>query len=417
LTHCAQQALKTVNDLGILLLLVVAIGIGWLLGRRSAARPAESAAAPIPADYYRGLNYLLDGRQDGAVDAFIDALEVNSETLETHIALGNLMRKRGEVERAIRVHQNLLARPSLPAEKVHQAHLELARDYVSAGLHDRAERLLLDLVQEAPELRATAHRHLLEIYQAERDWRRASDVALQLLPRKSLLAGGAPLPDDLEQVAVALAHYHCELAAQSMEAGRWSEAREQLADALKRDRHCARASLMLGDLELALEQPKRAIKSLLRVRNQNPEFVAEAVPALQRAYRALDDEKSLRTYYRQCLESHPSVALLLVIAEDLRDAEGEQSAADFLVRELDQRPSLRGLASLLDLQMSAAEEGPARDNLGRLLGLVERLVAQRPAYRCGHCGFSGRQLHWQCPGCKYWGAIKSIRDTDLEAAR
>ena len=212
------------NDLAILLLLVVAIGIGWWLGRRSVPRATEHRTGSIPSDYYRGLNYLLDGRPDGAVDAFIDALEVNSETLETHIALGNLMRKRGEVERAIRIHQNLLARPSLPATQVHQAHLELARDYVSAGLHDRAERLLLDLVQEAPELRTTAHRHLLEIYQSESDWDRAIDIATRLLPRKRRLAGGAPLPDELEQIAIALAHYHCELAAISMQEGRWPEA-------------------------------------------------------------------------------------------------------------------------------------------------------------------------------------------------
>ncbi len=132
-----------VNDLLMFALLFAAIGIGWWLGRRSA-----SAAGPdLPGQYYKGLNYLLDGRPDGAVDAFINALEVNSETLETHIALGNLLRKRGEVDRAIRIHQNLLARPSLPRLQVHQAHLELARDYISAGLFDRAERLLLDLVK------------------------------------------------------------------------------------------------------------------------------------------------------------------------------------------------------------------------------------------------------------------------------
>ena len=169
------------NDLGIFFLLFLAIAIGWLLGRRSSTAPVNSPA--LPSQYYKGLNDILDGRPDGAIDSFINALEVNTETLETHIALGNLLRKKGEVERAIRIHQNLLARPSLPRSQVHQAHLELARDYISAGLLDRAERLLLDLVDESPEQRRTAHLHLLEIYQSERDWLRAIEVASELLPR------------------------------------------------------------------------------------------------------------------------------------------------------------------------------------------------------------------------------------------
>jgi lipopolysaccharide biosynthesis regulator YciM len=130
-----------VNDALVFLLLFVAVACGWWLGRRS-ARPVPSASA-LPGQYYRGLNYLLDGRPDGAVDHFISALEVNSETLETHIALGNVLRRRGEVDRAIRIHENLLARPQLPQAQMHIAHLELARDYISAGLLDRAEKLLL----------------------------------------------------------------------------------------------------------------------------------------------------------------------------------------------------------------------------------------------------------------------------------
>ena len=177
------------NDYLVFGLFFVAIVIGWTLGRRS-QKKAVVNSPDLPSQYYKGLNYLLDGKPDGAVDAFINALEVNSETLETHIALGNLLRKRGEVDRAIRIHQNLLARPSLPRTQVHQAHLELARDYISAGLLDRAERLLLDLVQESPDQRRASQWHLLDIYQSEREWQKAIDTAADLLPRKSLLGGG-----------------------------------------------------------------------------------------------------------------------------------------------------------------------------------------------------------------------------------
>mgnify|MGYP001585737903 FL=1 len=200
------------NELLVFGLLFAAVAIGWILGRRSAE--PELPVTDLSSQYYRGLNYLLDGRPDGAVDSFISALEVNSETLETHIALGNLLRKRGEVDRAIRVHQNLLARPSLPRDQVHQAHLELARDYISAGLLDRAERLLLDLQEESPAQRRACQRYLLEIYQSERDWQLAIDVARELLPRKSLLwTGAAPEREPGQPVDVALSHFQCELAA------------------------------------------------------------------------------------------------------------------------------------------------------------------------------------------------------------
>ena len=164
------------------------------------------------------------------------------------------------------------------------------------------------------------------------------------------------------------------------------------------------------ELELEQGEPRKALKSLLRGRAQNPEFAAEAVDNLRRCYRELGDDKALKAYYLECLDQHPTVPLLLVIAEDLRDSEGEESAARFLMEALDQRPSLRGVASLLELQMQMLE-GEARDKLGAVLSLVERLVAERPSYRCGHCGFSGRQLHWSCPSCKHWGVIHSIRNT------
>nr|WP_241263381.1 lipopolysaccharide assembly protein LapB [Parahaliea mediterranea] len=396
-------------------LLFAAIGIGWYMGRRSRAVPAQGAAKDLPSQYYRGLNYLLDGRPDGAVDAFIDALEVNSETLETHIALGNLLRKRGEVDRAIRIHQNLLARPSLPRVQVHQAHLELARDYISAGLLDRAERLLLDLVKESPEQRRASQRYLLEIYQSEREWPQAIDVATALLPRKSLLGGQAEEPCGAQKqpVSVALAHYYCELASDKRDAGELVEAARLLQQALVYDRQCVRASIMQGEVEYAAGNYKQAVKALRRVRQQDPDYIPETIATLRKSYRELDDHRALRTYLKDCLAANPSAPLVLAVAEDLREAEGADAAAEFLSEQLAERPSLRGLARLIALQMDETR-GRVRDNLSLLQVLVDRLIAERPAYRCGHCGFAGRQLHWYCPGCKHWGTIKAIRGTRVD---
>jgi lipopolysaccharide biosynthesis regulator YciM len=396
-----------VNELLVFALLFSAIGIGWLLGRRS--HSAVVSPPELPSQYYKGLNYLLDGRHDGAIDAFITALEVNSETLETHIALGNLLRKKGEVDRAIRIHQNLLARPSLPRAQVHQAHLELARDYISAGLLDRAERLLLDLVDESQAMRSTAQRYLLEIYQSEREWQSAVDVASQLLPRKSLL-GGAPaetFDDRGQSVKVVLAHYYCEMAAQEVERGKLQQAHKLLELSLSADKQCVRASIMMGDVEYRSGHYKSAIKALHKVRLQDPGYIPETVDILRLCARELGDVQSLQTYLQECLASHPSAALVLAIADDIRDSDDDTAAGKFLSTQLAEQPSLRGLSRLIGIQMDHAE-GPARENLGLLQVLVNRLVADRHAYKCSHCGFAGRQLHWFCLGCKCWGTMKTI---------
>ena len=402
------------NDYLVFGLFFVAIAIGWFLGRRGQAKP-KASSPDLPGQYYRGLNYLLDGKPDGAVDAFINALEVNSETLETHIALGNLLRKRGEVDRAIRIHQNLLARPSLPRAQVHQAHLELARDYISAGLLDRAERLLLDLVKESPAERRASQWHLLDIYQSEREWQEAIDTAAQLLPRKSLLGSGSSGNDGEpgQSVPVVLSHYYCELAAERHEAGDLQGARNLLQEAMNQDRLSVRASLMLGEVECDAGRHKQAIKALRKIRQQDPLYISESVPTLRKCYRELGDSKSLLAYLRDCLDSDPSPPLLLAAAEDIRELEGLEVAESFLVRQLDKMPSLRGLEKLVSLQGSASE-GKARDDLGLVRQLVQRLIEERPSYRCSHCGFAARHLHWFCLGCKYWGTVRPIRGTSME---
>ena len=352
------------TDLLVFALLFVAIGIGWWLGRRS----ASARVSAVPGQYYKGLNYLLDGRPDGAVDAFIDALEVNSETLETHIALGNLLRKRGEVDRAIRIHQ-----------------------------------------------RRASRRHLLEIFQSQREWAQAVEVATALLPRKTLLGAPAPPPSGASRqpVAVALAHYHCELAAELLEQGSLQEARKQLQQALHHDRRCVRASLMLGDLECQAGQYKAAIKALRKVQQQDPDYIPETIPALHEAYSQLGDTAPLRQYLQECLESSPATGLVVAVADDVRSRHGDQAAMEFLTDRLATSPSLGGLSRLIELQ-AANTEGPVRENLTSLQKLVARLLAERPSYRCGHCGFSGRQLHWFCPGCKHWGTVKSIRGNRVD---
>lgn len=398
-----------ISDLALFTLVFVAIGVGWWLGRRASAQASNtSSTIGLPSQYYQGLNYLLDEQPDGAIDAFIDALEVNSETFDTHIALGNLLRRRGEVDRAIRIHQNLLARPEMPVRQLHMAHLELARDYISAGLLDRAEQLLLDLVRESTELGNTSRKHLLQIYESEREWEEAIATAEAMLPRKSLLTGSVSLD---KSVPVSLSHYCCELAEIDLSKGDFRSARQQLRNALEYDGDCVRASMLLGQLELESGHPKLAAKALKRVRFQDPEFIPETVDAMHQCYSVMDDMQGLHEYLEDCMDYYPSVTLMLRIAQDIQSADGDHAAGDFIAGELKSRPSLVGLSALLRLHVANSRDA-ARDNLKLLQQLVDRLIADRPSYQCTNCGFSGRELHWLCPGCKQWSRIKAIRGTE-----
>ncbi|MEP6390217.1 MAG: lipopolysaccharide assembly protein LapB [Halioglobus sp.] len=405
------------NDALIFLLLFFAIAIGWYLGRRGAG--PNVAGGNNRSDYYKGLNYLLDTHADvghdnidSEVDSYVSNFEVSSETLEAHITIGKVLRKRGEVDRAIRIHQNILSLPDLSQLRVHEAHLELARDYVAAGLLDRAEQLFLDLAQESPLQRRPSLRHLQEVYQSERDWPKAIAVARALLSSdqpndaREITAPGQP-------VTVALSHYHCELATQALKANDEALARRELGEALAQDAQCARASLLLGELELRAGNVKRAVSSLRKIRQQNPDFIVESIPLLRQCYETTGDTSTLQTYLRDCLDAAPTAPLVLAIAEDLQQSSGEAAAAEFLSSQLADRPSLRGLQRLIGMQLASAE-GAIRGNLAVLQVLVERLIEERPGYRCGNCGFSGTQLHWSCPSCKHWSTMKTSRESALK---
>ena len=393
------------NDLLLLGILFLAVALGWWLGRHGEKRLrlAWDPSSALPSQYYRGLNFLLDGSQDSAIDAFTQALEVNSETFDTHIALGNVLRKRGEVERAIRIHQNLLARPSLPVGQLHLAHLELARDYISAGLFDRAERLLLDLVSESGRHRRVARRHLLEIYEAQRDWQAARDVADALQTKRSLLRGSSPVADEVGQpVPVLLAHYCCEQANDALERNDFAAARSHLNQALKYDRGSVRATLQLGELELKSGNPAKAAKILKNINDQDSDFVPASVELLRQSLVAIGRREELQRYLEACFQANPSTPLVLAIAEEIRDTQGAEEAQAFLRESLSAKPSLRGLAMLMRLH-NAAEAG---DDEYLQIDIIKRLVEARSTYRCFHCGFKGQQLHWYCPGCKHWGTVR-----------
>ena len=380
--------------LAALLLIPVAFASGWWLALRRGERRSGAKVRGLSVTYFRGLNYLLNEQPDKAIEVFLSIAEVDKDTVETHFALGNLFRRRGEVERAIRLHQNLVERPALSAEHRAQALLELGEDYMRAGLLDRAETLFTDLVGvegSAPR----ALRHLISIDQQERDW----DKAIAHAHRYEAATG--------EPMGRLIAQFHCELADQAKLRGDVARARDCVANAYSADPHCVRAGLLEAHLELAAGRDGEAIEAFERVARHDPEFLPELLRPLLAAYERRGERARARAFLDEMLERYAGVSPLLAQTRLIVEDEGVPAAIDFLTGELRRRPSVRGQHALIDLALAE----PAADARGILQGLKqlsESLMAVSPAYRCGRCGFGARAHHWQCPSCKSWGTIKPM---------
>tara|TARA_B100001971_G_scaffold2705_1_gene2207 strand:+ start:11675 stop:12841 length:1167 start_codon:yes stop_codon:yes gene_type:complete len=375
------------------ILIVAAIGIGWWIGRRERVKSADTA---VP-NYYQGLNYLLNEEPDRAVTTFIQDLEVNKDTLETHLALGGLLRRRGELEKAVVVHENILLNARLDRDVMLNVQLELAQDYLLAGLLDRAEDLLLKLTQEEGHIRSESMKLMLEIYEREKEWHRAVEMG-------ELLAVG----EDSEKYERAISHYYCEIAEDLLKLGPRDEARQAISDAIGHDANNARVSLVLGRLELAENRPADAIRALKRIKDQDPVYVAESLDLLKAAYEHNTESlQDFRQYLFECLEITPSISIVLTLAMQIREEQGDEAVAKFISNYLKRNPTIRGLTQLIDLHMDNTD-GIARQNLAVLRSFAEALVADKPAYRCKGCGFDGKKMRWRCPSCKKWGSIEPI---------
>lgn len=389
------------GEFAVFIFLLIAVAIGYLLGRFPLRRRSTDHPKDYALNYYKGLSYLFNEQPDSAIDAFIGALEVNSDTLETHLALGNMLRRRGEVTKAIKVHQNLLARPGLNTRQQHESQLELARDYVKSGLLDRAEALLLELVKVSSAYKQKALEHLIEIYQDENEWDNAIGAANQMDVRHYRNRAGVSLSE-------LKAHFACEQAEEDMANSNWSKARTHLGEALKFHNQSARAYLLYARLELAQGKPREALQYLHKLPQQDPDYILQGLDMVCECYDRLGEQKALQKYLMGLLEQYPSNSLILKIAERLRWSDDDYQAADFIADQLKERPSIRTLNRLVELQLPHSD-GRARENLQLLKQLVDQVIQEKPSYCCNKCGFTGNSLHWLCPGCKSWGTVKPIK--------
>lgn len=377
------------------LLLPAAAYSGWWVAKRNYYDKDKNAGNQLSREYVVGLNYLLNEQPDKAVDIFIKLLDVDSDTVETHLALGSLFRRRGEVDRAIRIHQNLIARPQLSLLQRKEALMALGQDYMSAGFFDRAERIFLEVVDLGGARETSSLHGLLAIYQQEKAW----ENALGVIKKLEVSTGNS--------MHLQAAHYYCEMANHELKNNAHEKAAHAIKQALAIDKQSVRASLMLASIEIKSARYKQAIRALKHVKEQDPEFLNEIIEPLVHCYRELDAMDECIDYLEQTLLEHPRASVIFVIAEHLSREKSVDFAIDFVSGQLSRYPSIRGLNRLIYWHLESAH-GPVRDKLQMLYAITSKFLENKPIYRCGHCGFSGKLLHWHCPSCKQWGRVKPI---------
>jgi lipopolysaccharide assembly protein B len=385
-----------------LLLLPLAALLVWYAARAGGAHDASRSTPPktLPADYFKGLSYLGSEQPDEAIDSFIRALEIDSDTIETHLALGNLYRRRGEVDRAIRIHQNLTSRPALTLEQRADAMLELGQDYVSAGLLDRAEAWFRELVDRHLHV-ATALGQLVEIYEREQEWESAIGAARRLAET----TGQAWSPR--------LAHYYCQQAEREQRAGKLEQALGMVRQAYGLHRGSVRASLLEGDILAQSGEDAAALTVYRRVEDQDPSFLPEAIPRICGCFRRLGRTDEIGAFLRELLHRYGGLTATLALADHEQHVHGEASALQLLTEQLRRRPSLRGYQRLVELKLLRTT-GECHERLLILRRLITALLAERPVYQCQQCGFPAKSLHWKCPGCRHWDTIKPVQGIDGE---
>jgi lipopolysaccharide biosynthesis regulator YciM len=369
-----------------LLVIPVAFALGWMASRYD-LKTLLSESANLPRSYFRGLNFLLNEQPDQAIDAFIEVVKLDPETIELHFALGNLFRRRGETDRAIRIHQNLLSRADLPASERDHALFELGQDFLKAGLLDRAEEALGRL--DAGEYARDAQRALLTIYEIEKDWTKAIDAA------RRLETMGA------DSLAKEIAQFHCELAQEALQRKDAEQADAQLGRALEANPANVRATILAGDVASARGDHAGALDAWRRVESQNPSYLPLVAEKLMKAFAAQSRPQEGAALLRGYVERYGSSDLLDVAYPHVAQLCGAEAAHALARAQMRTAPNLAGMTRLLDAQIESAEE-PRRGELELMRTLIKQRTKNLPRYTCQNCGFRARLFYWQCPGCSGW---------------
>ncbi|MBK6981099.1 MAG: lipopolysaccharide assembly protein LapB [Betaproteobacteria bacterium] len=383
-----------------LLALPVFFGMGWIAARVD-LKSLLSESRQMPSSYFRGLNFLLNEQPDKAIESFLQVAKENPQTVELQFALGSLFRRRGEVDRAIRMHQDLIAREDLPEEDRRKASVELAEDYFKAGLLDHAEAVLVKLADSHPS--PEVHRPLLDIYIQEKDWEQAIGAARKL---------EASARRNYQRE---IANYHCELAITEQIHGRHAAAQELLDRALEANRKCVRANLLRGEWFAREGRHEEAIAAWKSIESQDAAYLGLAADGMVESYKALGRPDEGLTLVRGLQNRYPGLDLLSVAYQASAEQEGDEAAWRLVREEVRRNPTLVGLDRLIDAELLRAPP-ERRQDLQLMKSLVHSHAQALSVYLCSQCGFKARQFYWQCPACGGWETFPPRRTAELESA-
>ncbi len=383
-----------------LLALPVFFGMGWVAARVD-LKSLLSESRALPSSYFRGLNFLLKEQPDKAIESFLQVAKENPQTVELQFALGSLFRRRGEVDRAIRMHQDLVNREDLAPEQRREASFELSQDYFKAGLLEHAEQVLAGLAQHDPS--PEVHRHLLDIYIQEKDWEKAIDAAKKLEVSAK------------RNYQREIANYYCELAITAQVHGHPAEAEGHLRSALEANRKCVRANLLRGEWLAREGRHEEAVAAWKAIEQQDPAYLGLAGEGMVESYKALGNLGEGLTLLRGLQHRYPGLDLLNVVYQATAEAEGDEPAWRLVRDEVRRNPTLVGLDRLIDAELLRAPPD-RRQDLQLMKNLVHSHAQVLAVYLCANCGFKARQFFWQCPACGGWETFPPRRTAELDSA-
>jgi lipopolysaccharide assembly protein B len=374
--------------------------LGWLAARVDIKHLVHESRS-LPRSYLLGLNFLLNEQPDKAIDSFLEAVQIDPQTVELHFALGSLFRRRGELDRAIRIHQSLVDREDLTPEQRLQALGELGDDYLKAGLLDRAETVYLGL--RGTDKSEAANAALLEIYQQEKNWLRAIEIARDMPRRGS------------HRWEIDIANFYCELAATALAHSEFDEAHRQIGLALETNRKCVRASLLLGDVLAAEGKDLLAIAAWQEIGLQDPTYLSLVADRLMDVQRRLGQQEKGAQFLRTHLGQTPSLDLLEIVFKLEMDKQGPEAAYALVRDELKRNPTMLGLEKLLEAAIHTVD-GERKADVELVKGLIHGHTRRVARYCCKDCGFKARQFYWRCPACGGWETYPPKRTEEFDLA-
>lgn len=378
----------------LLLFLFLALALGWVAGNLTRAKSVKPSPAPASGGKHR-LQLLFDSYNDDTLDNFIHSLDVTAETFGLHLSIGKHFRTEGEVEKAIFIHQNLMSHPELSKQQTEPVVYELAKDYKAAGLFDRAESLLEQLMN-SKEFAFRSRKLLLSIYEQQRDWLKAANLAEDLDTKKR------------PELSVNIAQYYCELAEEAQAFNQAAQSRKYFKQALKADKACVRAHLAFAQSALDEDDIRSALTRLRALVDQAPDFVELALPLMLECTRRSETFSQYCGFLKELYQRTGNVNVLLSIFELYKEVGEPEEGLAYLERETQAQPSLAAAQALLHASVTKTQhQAHECEHLWQVMSeVIEKISAAMPAFRCENCGYSSNHLHWLCPSCKSWQSIK-----------